>query len=117
MNTLAPREVHVSHDQLFKDVLRAFFPQFLQLFFPTIAADIDLKAITFRESEIFTDIPEGERRTADMVAEVHTQIGDALVLVHTEPQGRRRPNLGYRLWEYNVGLRLRDRLPVISITL
>lgn len=52
-----------------------------------------------------------------MVAEVRTQIGEALVLLHTELQGRRRPNLGYRLWEYNVGLRLRDRLPVISIAL
>jgi hypothetical protein len=117
MGTVAALEVHVSHDQLFKDVLRAFFPQFLQIFFPTIAADIDLDRVSFRESEIFTDVPEGERRTADMVAEVRSQISEALVLLHTEFQGRRRPDLGYRLWEYNVGLRLRDKLPMISIAL
>jgi predicted transposase YdaD len=117
MHVVATLEVRVSHDQLFKDVLRAFFPQFLQIFFPDIAASIDLDGVSFRESEIFTDVPEGERRTADMVAEVHSQGSEALVLLHTEFQGRRRPNLGYRLWEYNVGLRLRDRLPVISITL
>ncbi len=60
----------VGHDQLFKQVLEAFFPDFLRLFDPDTAAQLDLTAVTFRDTEVFTDIPQGARRTADVVAEV-----------------------------------------------
>ena len=31
----------MAHDQTFKDLLRAFFPEFMDLFFPQVAARLD----------------------------------------------------------------------------
>jgi len=62
----------VGHDQLFKQLLQAFFADFLRLFDPDTAAALDLDTVTFVNPETFTDIPQGERRTADLVARVRT---------------------------------------------
>jgi hypothetical protein len=109
----------VSHDQLFKQVLEAFFPDFLQLFDPVTAARLDpMTPPTFRSTEVFTDIPQGERRIADVVAEVRTLDGDPeLVIVHVEIQREREPDFGFRMWQYYVALRQRESLPVIPIAL
>jgi hypothetical protein len=106
------------HDQLFKQVLEAFFADFLRLFDPATAARLDLSTVTFRSTEVFTDIPQGERRTADIVAEARTLEGDPeIVLLHTEIQRERRRDFAYRMWQYYVLLRQRENLPVIPIAL
>ena len=72
----------MGHDQLFKEFLRAFFRDFLELFCPDIAARLDFGTVRFLEKELFTDFPEGSLREADVVAEVDTQDGiEGLVLV------------------------------------
>ena len=65
----------IGHDQLFKQVLESFFPDFLRLFDPATAARLDLMTVTFRSPEVFIDLPQGERRTADVVAEVRSLEG------------------------------------------
>ena len=108
----------MGHDQTFKDLLRAFFYDFLRLFLPAVATAIDPTAIRFLDAETFTDIPEGQRRTADVVARVHAITGEPeLVLVHTEIQAVEEPDFAYRMWEYNALLRLREKQPVISVAL
>ncbi len=109
----------VSHDQLFKQVLEAFFPDFLQLFDPATAARLDpMTPPTFRSAEVFTDIPQGERRIADIVAEVRTLEGNPeLVVVHVEIQRERKPDFSFRMWQYYVALRQRENLPVIPIAI
>ncbi len=47
----------VSHDQLFKDFLREFFREFLELFYPPIAARLDFARVTLLDKEFFTDLP------------------------------------------------------------
>ncbi len=72
------------HDQLLKQLLQAFFADFLRLFDPETADNLDLGAVTFVNPETFTDIPQGERRTADLVARVRTLLdAPELVLLHT----------------------------------
>lgn len=44
-------------DQLFKDLLAAFFAQFLRLFVPDIAAALDLASLEQRSPEVFTALP------------------------------------------------------------
>jgi len=63
------REAPRGHDQLFKQLLRAFFADFLRLFDPETAAELDLDTLEFRDTEAFTDIPQGERRVADLVVQ------------------------------------------------
>jgi len=60
------------HDQLFKDLLHTFFPDFLRLFVPELAVDIDDEPIVLLNGEAFTDVPLGLRRVADGVAAIDT---------------------------------------------
>jgi hypothetical protein len=108
----------VAHDQTFKDLLRAFFPEFMALFFPRVAARLDFTRVTFRDKELFTDIPEGERRELDLVAEIATLEGEPeLVLIHTEVQADRAGAFPERMCRYYWLLRLRTGLRVFPIVL
>ena len=55
------------HDQLFKEVIREFFPDFLRLFLPEQAAPFDLSKVTWRDKELFADPPDGPRHVLDLV--------------------------------------------------
>lgn len=112
------REAPLGHDQLFKQLLRAFFPDFLRLFDPETAAALNLDTLEFRDTEAFTDLPQGERRTADLVVQVQTVAGaPRLVLIHVEIQRERKAHFPRRMWQYYALLRQREGLPVIPIAL
>jgi hypothetical protein len=51
----------IDHDRLFKELLTTFFWEFLDLFFPDVAAYTDRASLEFLDKEVFTDITEGER--------------------------------------------------------
>ena len=103
-------------DQLFKELLRAFFREFLELFYPDVAARLDFGRVTFLDKETFTDLPEGSRREADLVAQVYSLDGQPeLILVHVEVQTQRRSEFAYRMFEYYVLLRLRHKVPVFPV--
>jgi hypothetical protein len=108
----------MSHDQLFKDLLQAFFREFMELFFSNVATRLDFAQVTFSTTEVFTDIPEGEQRNADLIARVMTLDGKPeLILVHLEVQAVRRNVFPFRMCEYYWLLRLRHRLRVFPIAL
>jgi hypothetical protein len=108
----------MSHDQLFKDLLRAFFQEFMELFFPDVAARLDFARITFLDKELFTDLPEGEQRDADLVAEAYTVDGEPeLILTHIEVQAWRRGTFPARMHTYYMMLYLRHRVPVLPIAI
>jgi len=114
----AQRSPYIGHDQLFKQLLQAFFPEFLRQFDPETAEALDLSTVTFRDAEAFTDVPQGERRLLDLVAEVATKHSmRRLILVHVEVQREREPDFPERMWWYYHLLRQRYRLPVIPIAL
>ena len=86
------------HDQLFKELLQAFFQEFMELFFPQVAAHLDFDRVTFLDKETFTDLPKGKKREADLVARVYTLDGrPEIILTHIEVEARRRGNFGERL--------------------
>jgi hypothetical protein len=71
---------------------------------------------TFLESELFTDVPDGEHRRLDLVAQVPAIRGDPeLVLVHVEVEAQARRRMGLRLFEYAMQLWLRHRRPIVPI--
>jgi hypothetical protein len=109
--------VTTPHDALFKETLRAFLPEFVALFYPEVAARLDFaRGVEFLDKETFTDIPDGARREADLVARVHTVDGaPELLLVHVEVQSARRGEFAFRMFEYYALLRLRHRLPVFPV--
>jgi hypothetical protein len=58
----------IDHDQRFKVLLKAFFAEFFQVFFPAWADRFDFSRVDWLEQEVFTDPPRGERRSLDLVA-------------------------------------------------
>ena len=105
----------VSHDQFFKELLRGFFPDFLRLFLPALAAALELEAgVEFLDTQDFTDRPAGDLRLADLVARMRTREGRP-ALVHTEVEAEPGGEFGERVWEYNALLSMRHRLPAVSL--
>ena len=108
----------MTHDQLFKELLRNFFPDFLRLFLPEEAKRLDLRRLSFVDKEMFTDFPRGKRREADLIARVRTRRGrEQLVLVLVEIELRRRRDFAQRMFRYFAQLRLRYDGPILPIVL
>src|SRR5579885_1634008 len=79
-----------SHDQLLKEVLARFLPDFVTLFAPQQAALLDFATLRLLDKEVFTDVAAGQRRELDLLAEVAAREGTPhLVLIHVEIQRRR----------------------------
>lgn len=106
----------MANDQLIKDLLRAFFREFLELFYPDVAARLDFTQTTFLDKEMFTDLPQGSRREADLVAQVTTLDGEPeIILIHVEVQTQRRGEFPYRMFEYYALLWLRHKRPIFPL--
>jgi hypothetical protein len=105
-----------AHDQLFKELFRAFLPEFRRLFYPRIARRLDFTEPEFVDKEVFTDIPEGSQREADLVVKVRTRSGEPrLILIHIEVESSRRGTFPQRMFEYYLLLRMRYGLPILPV--
>jgi len=108
----------MGHDQLFKDFLRAFLQDFLELLYPELAERLDFKTLQLLDKELFTDFPEGTMREADLVAEIETRHGSPrLVVIHIEVQLRTKRGFGERMFRYFALLWLRHAVPIIPIVI
>jgi hypothetical protein len=107
-----------SHDQLVKELLRAFFADFLLLVLPGVAKRLRLGKQDFLDKELFTDWPRGKRREADLLARVPVRgTKESPILVHIEIEAKSRAGMDLRMWGYYMQILLRHRLPVLPIVL
>ena len=82
------------HDQVFKDLIGGFLPDFLTLVAPEPAGRLDLSHWKLLDKETFTDWPRGRRRELDLLAEVpFAGRSDRTALVHVEIEVRQRQPL------------------------
>jgi hypothetical protein len=108
----------MGHDQVFKGILRRFFRDFLELFFPELAARLDFEYLEFPDKELFKGFPDGVSREPDVVARVRTREGKPeTVVVHIEAQARTEADFGRRMFEYYALLWLSFDAPVFPIVL
>src|SRR5580700_8342869 len=117
------------HDQRFKLLLKAFFAEFFQVFFPAWADRFDFSCVDWLEQEVFTDPPRGERRSLDLVARLPLRPGVPppapaepadhwLTLIHVEIESQDTvAPLRPRMFSYYEQLRRRHGLPVLPIAL
>jgi len=117
----------MSHDQLFKTLLRVFFADILALFLPALAARLVPASATFLDPEAFLDVPQGQRRIADLVARVPLRpsptplpapnlfVPRDAILLHLETQAQPDATLPERLRIYNTALENREGLPALSV--
>jgi predicted transposase YdaD len=88
------------HDQLFKELLSTFFVEFLDLFLPQVACQIERDSVRFLPQEYFADLTTGEKKIIDLLAEVKILGQDAVILIHLEAQSSSETDFAQRMFFY-----------------
>ena len=108
----------MDHDQLFKEILKQFFHEFMLLFFPEQAEAIDFRRVRFHSLEVFTEYLQGDEKRLDVAVEAPLKSGDAQwVWIHIETELRRRGTQPLRSFRYFAALRLRREEPIFPIVI
>ncbi|MBI3208140.1 MAG: Rpn family recombination-promoting nuclease/putative transposase, partial [Candidatus Solibacter usitatus] len=107
----------IDHDRFFKELITTFFVEFLELFFPKLAASLDRGSIEFLSQEHFTNLFEGDEYHADIVAKARFQGSDAFFLIHVEHQSTAPANFPRRFFRYFSALTEKRGLPVYPIVI
>lgn len=114
------------HDQLFKELLREFFAEFMALFFDQWARRLDLtKPVEWLRTEYFPAPPDGPKHVLDLVAKVPLAapagdpVADAcLALIHIEIESPDRTTaVTPRLPKYWRHLTEESGLPALPIVI
>lgn len=108
---------YTHHDQLFKELIHTFFEEFLEAFFPEVHNSIDFSSIHPLTGETFTDLHEGESRTADIVIEAKVKHLDTIIIIHIEPQSYQQTNFHERMYIYFSMLYNKYRKPILPIAI
>jgi predicted transposase/invertase (TIGR01784 family) len=105
----------IDHDQLFKELLSTFFIEFLELFFPQIAAAIDPDSVSFLPQEYFADLTTGETKIVDLLAQVRLAGQEVGFLIHLEAQATSKANFSRRMFFYFSRLYQKYLQPIYPI--
>jgi hypothetical protein len=104
-------QVRDEFDSPWKDILEAYFPDFLQFFFPQIHAEVDWnRGYGFLDTELQQVVRDAElgKRLADKLVKVWKLNGEETwVLIHIEIQSQEEGNFSERMFVYYYRLRVR----------
>ncbi|HFC12986.1 MAG TPA: hypothetical protein ENJ56_09110, partial [Anaerolineae bacterium] len=104
------------HDRIFKEFFHRFLPDFVHIFFPEMAAQLNFATLTFVTQELMVNLPQRILRITDVVAEVETWSGDPqVIIVLVEVEANRPAPLPQRMFEYYGLLRLLLQKPIFPI--
>src|SRR5690625_3922675 len=106
---------YTDHDRLFKQLIKTFFEEFLEAFFPELHEQIDFKEIIHLSEEVFKY--DGDKRVLDLVVEVKWKETDAVIVVHIEPQSSVQRNFNERMFKYYGLLYNTLEKPIIPIAI
>jgi predicted RNA-binding protein with PIN domain len=114
----------IDHDQLFKQLIGTFFLEFLDLFAPDLAVNIDRDSLEFLPQEYFTDLVAGERRAMDLVVRVNLrrrpnepEVGKVWAIVNLEHQSSSEADFNRRMFFYFTQLHRQYLEPVYPIAI
>ncbi|MDD2373308.1 MAG: DUF4351 domain-containing protein [Syntrophomonadaceae bacterium] len=104
------------HDRLFKELLKTFFNEFIEIFFPQVYEAIDLENIHFLEQELFTDVTRGDRHLVDILVQTRLKEEPGIILVHVENQASVERDFAERMFVYFSRLYQGHRCRILPIT-
>ncbi len=105
----------MDHDRLFKELLTTFFMDFLEVFCPELAQDLDPGSLGFLDKEVFTDVTHGDRHEVDLVAKAKFRGEPLAFLIHVEAQARQQDIFPQRMFTYFARFHEKYNLPVYPI--
>jgi len=109
------RSQKIDHDRLFKELLRAFFLEFLQAFLPAVARYVEPGSLEFMDKELFTDINSRTKHVVDLVVKARFKDEEAFFLIHVENQSASDEDIARRMFQYFARLHQQYKLPVYPI--
>ncbi len=108
-------------DEAWKEILDAYFQEFMEFFYPQLAENIDWsKGYEWMDKELQALTTDGliGRRYVDKLVKIHSKTGQAgFVLLHTEVQGAKEEDFPERLYTYHYRLRDRYQLPILTLAI
>jgi predicted transposase YdaD len=107
----------IDHDRLFKELISTFFVEFLDLFLPQVAQEIDRDSIHFLPQDIFTDVTYGEKKEIDLLAQVKYGQQDTYFLIHVENQSYTQSEFAKRMFKYFARLYEKYDLPIYPVVI
>lgn len=108
----------IDHDRIFKELIKTFFLEFVELFLPDVYADLDHETIEFLDKEVFTDVTSGEKHEVDLIAKARFRGQDWFFLFHVEAQADdRKPPFPRRMFTYFARLHEEHGLPVYPVVI
>ena len=105
----------IDHDRLFKELISTFFVEFLDLFLPQVASQIDRDSIQFLPQDVFTDVTSGEKKEIDLLAQVRYQQQETCFLIHVENQSYTESEFAKRMFKYFARLHEKYDLPIYPV--
>jgi Putative transposase, YhgA-like len=108
---------NIDHDRLFKELISTFFIEFLDLFLPDVARDIDRESIQFLPELVLTDVTEGEKKNIDLLAKVKYRQEDTYFLIHVEAQSYTQAAFAKRIFKYFARLHEKYDLPIYPVVI
>jgi Domain of unknown function (DUF4351)/Putative transposase, YhgA-like len=105
----------IEHDRLFKELLSTFFLEFLDLFLPEIARQIEPGSLTFLPQEYFADLTAGDKQIVDLLAQVRLAGQEMGFLIHVENQSFSEADFCERMFLYFSRLFQKYRQPVYPV--
>jgi hypothetical protein len=106
------------YDGRYKVLLKTFFQEFVTLFLPGLAKNIDFDSPTqFVEKDVITSITLGSRHEVDLLVQVKYQGRNAFFLVHIENQATAQTQFPKRMYRYSSWLMAQYNLPVYPVAL
>lgn len=101
---MSEKKQRANHDSAWKDILDAYFKEFMEFFYPDIAKKIDWLAdyetLDKELQAITTDATIG-KRFVDKLFKVKTLHGqEEVILIHVEIQGKKEDEFSLRLFQY-----------------
>jgi hypothetical protein len=114
-------EIRDPFDSPWKEILEAYFQDFILFFFPQIHADIDWsRGYDFLDQELMQVVRDASlgKRLADKLVRVWKLSGEETwVLVHIEVQSQEESNFSERIFVYYYRLRDKYDLPIVSLAI
>jgi hypothetical protein len=114
-------ELRDQFDSPWKEILEAYFQDFVRFFFPQVHAEIDWsRGYDFLDQELAQVVRDAElgKRLADKLVKVWKLSGEETwVLVHIEIQSQEESRFGERMFVYYYRLRDKYDLPIASLAI
>lgn len=107
--------MRIPHDQLFKELLSAFFLEFLELFAPDLYAQLDPGTLQWMDKELYPESTRTRRKQVDLVAQVGFLGRKTSLVVHVENESSARNHFPRRMFVYAARLAENSGLPVYPI--